>query len=292
MKIVQSYWSKPYQASCINGGMGGWTHKMFHYMSCALSCLKLSEFYPLELVADNEGIDVLINKIGLPYKSVKNDLEGIDYPTSLWAIGKMIAYLSQEEPFLHIDNDIYIWQKFPDKVLKGNIVVQSIEEGYQHNGLYTMDVVGKFKDIPQYILNTISAAHVINSINAGIIGGNNVSFMNEYANEAIRFVKSNLNNILKLENPEGFNLIFEQCLLYNMAEQRNEDIVCLIDKRMTLEYRELVRFWNVPLSESFIHTISSYKRHFAIGREVAQRLWFEYPDYFYRIQKLVKENII
>lgn len=292
MKIVQSYWSKPYEVSSDNGQMGGWTHKLFHYMSCALSCLKLSEYYQTELVTDQVGRNILVDKIGLPYQFVKEDLEGVNYPTSSWAIGKIIAYLSQTEPFLHVDNDIYIWDKFPDKIIQSNLAVQSVEEGYTYNDLYTRDVIDKFDYVPNPILDCKMYDYKVTGINAGIIGGNNISFIHKYAKEAIRFVDSNLNCIDKLLNPNGFNLVFEQCLFYNMARQSNEEITCLIDEQMNLEYRELVRFWDAPFHTSYIHAISSYKRHYVIGEQVAQRLWYEYPDYFYRIQQLVKDNEI
>ena len=99
MKIIQSYWSKPYRR-VNNGFYGGWYSKIFHYMSCAISCLKLSEFYPVELVTDKKGKRLLIDKLGLPYTSASDDLEYIDYPEDLWAAGKIVAYSKQNEPFI------------------------------------------------------------------------------------------------------------------------------------------------------------------------------------------------
>lgn len=292
MKIIQSYWSEPYEKSKIGEQMGGWCDKIFHYMSCAFSCLKLSEYYPVELITDRKGKDVLVDKIGLPYRWVKDDLENIHYPTELWAVAKILAYAIQKEPFIHVDNDVYIWAAFPEYITNSNLAVQSIEENYEHNKIYTKDIIDKFKYVPAVILEQKNNNQTINSINAGIIGGNNISFIQDYAQEAIKFIELNINKLDKLSNLKGFNLIFEQCLFYSMAEQRGEKIACLLNEKMNLEYRELVRFWDVPGIRTYIHAISTYKEHYVIGEQIAQRLWYEYPEYFYRIQRLIEKKAI
>lgn len=272
--------------------MGGWFDKSFHYMSCALSCLKLSEFYPVELITDTKGKDIFVEKIGLPFQKTRIDLEKIDYPTELWAIAKIIAYNLQTEPFLHIDNDIFIWSELPEHIIKSNLVVQSIEEGFNHNRQYVYDITNKFKYIPSSILDQKKNKTNIDSINAGIIGGNNLNFIKEYSREAINFIEQNRSCLQNITNIKGFNLVFEQCLFYCMAIQKNEKITCLLDKRMNLEYRELVQFWEVPNINTYIHAIASYKEHYVIGEQIAQRLWYEYPEYFYRIKNLIKRNAI
>lgn len=292
MKIVQSYWSKPYEKSNVGDRMGGWCNKMFHYMSCAFSCLKLAERYPVEFVTDRRGRDIFVDKIGLPFQAVKDDLENIEYPTDLWAVAKIITYALQTEPFLHVDNDVFIWSEFPESIEKSNLAVQSIEENYAHNSLYAEDIIRKFDYVPEVILEQKKNRTVINSINAGIIGGNHLPFIHDYAREAIRFIERNLNKLDALDNLKGFNLIFEQCLFYQMARQQGEDIACLLNEKMNLEYKELVRFWDAPRFRGYIHAISTYKEHYVIGEQMAQRLWYEYPDYFYRIQQLIKANAI
>jgi len=49
MKIVQSFWSKPMlmndNSDAIFRSNGGWTDRIYFYMSWALSCLKFKEIY-------------------------------------------------------------------------------------------------------------------------------------------------------------------------------------------------------------------------------------------------------
>ena len=97
MKIVQSFWTKPF----LSGGKGmagtrlngGWPEKKFNYFSWALSCLQLRKYYDnVQLVTDDLGKELLIEKMQLPYSSVTTDLNQLDkYNANLWALGKICA---------------------------------------------------------------------------------------------------------------------------------------------------------------------------------------------------------
>jgi len=93
-KIVQSYWTEAYR----NSSNRGWAFKETHYMSWALSCLQLRQFYnEVELVTDSAGADLLINKLHLPYTSCKLTLDKLsDKNPALWALGKITAYKEQQ----------------------------------------------------------------------------------------------------------------------------------------------------------------------------------------------------
>src|ERR1700749_4013895 len=105
MKIVQSFWSAPYlfskKESPGSRFNGGWPEKRFNYFSWALSCLQLSKFYTdVELITDSRGKDLLIDKMALPYTTVKVRLDELDrYDPGLWALGKILSYAQNDEPF-------------------------------------------------------------------------------------------------------------------------------------------------------------------------------------------------
>jgi len=293
MKIIQSYWSKPYNRAS-NGFYGGWYSKTFHYMSCALSCLKLSEFYTVELITDKRGKRLLVEEMGLPYKSVYDDLEYIDYPEDLWAVGKIVAYAKQNESFIHVDNDIFIWNSFSNDLVNSDLIAQSEEENHEYYEKFYDDISKFFDYIPQQILeHRENYSQQKNfSVNAGILGGNNVDFIKEYTNEAFIFIEKNLKNLNKLPDPSSFNLLFEQYLFYCIAQTNKEEIGYYFDTKMDSRYKELLSFWNVPNSCSYIHPLSNYKNYYIICEQITQRLWFEYPDYYKRIQELIKQNIL
>lgn len=101
-------------------------------MSWALSCLQLKQFYDeIELITDSEGADLLINKLHLPYTSYLTTLDKLnDENPAIWTLGKIAAYEMQQEPFIHVDGDIYIWKPFPKRIENAGIVAQNIEKNY------------------------------------------------------------------------------------------------------------------------------------------------------------------
>lgn len=291
MKIIQSYWSKPYSYS--KDRNGGWYNKAFHYMSCALSCLKLSEFYEIELITDLNGKRIFFDEIGLPFNSVKTDLESIsNYPPELWAIGKLFSFRMQDTPFIHVDNDIFIWGHFSENIEKADLISQNKEENYTHNYKFFSDIIENFEYIPKSINNIWDKEKKVTIANAGIIGGNNLDFIHEYVKEAFLFIENNLNNLHKLKYKDKFNIIYEQYLFYSLSHQKEIPITFFIKEQIDDKFRGLVNFWETPFSKKYIHALASYKHHYIIGEQIAQRLWFEYPDYFNRIHKLIKRGIL
>lgn len=291
MKIIHSYWSKPYLIS--NENTGGWSNKIFHYMSCTLSCLKFREHYEIELFTDKKGKELFIEKLQLPYTKVHVVLDNLNkYSSDLWAIGKIYTYGKQTEPFIHVDNDVYIWAKLPLYLENAGIIAQHKEVDYPHNREFYTDVKNIFLYIPSSIIEFRKTEKRIIEINAGIFGGNNIEFISKYADEAFSFINQNLDSISLLKYKGMFNTIFEQYLLYCMAAIENEEISYLLNEEINSDFLGLADFWNVPNAKTYIHTVGYYKKHYQIGEQMAQRLWIEYPDYYYRIVKLMKNGEI
>ena len=120
MNIIQSYWSKPAfhknQDFSNNRKFGGWlSYKYFLYSLC-FSCLTIKRHHKtLDLYTDDDGYDLFINKLKLPYDNVLvilNELNGEDH--RLWVLGKLKAILLQDHPFIHVDNDVFLWDSLPD----------------------------------------------------------------------------------------------------------------------------------------------------------------------------------
>ena len=110
MKICQTLWCG--KKKLISDSFG-WISPQHHLMAWSYSVLKLREFYKdLELYTDFEGKNILIDLLQLPYSKVHTDYEYIDINPNLWAYPKILTYNRQEEPFIHIDGDIFIWKKF------------------------------------------------------------------------------------------------------------------------------------------------------------------------------------
>jgi hypothetical protein len=295
MKIIQSYWTSP---NFVEGKVpkSGWTHGIFEYMSWALSCLKWKQYYDrVELVTDNKGKELLIDKIQLPYTSVTTELNDIKkyIPyNNLWAVGKIYAYHIQKEPFLHVDGDVFIWRRLPDYFQNSTLIAQQIE--YQnefHLGAYK-EISQNLDYIPEIIKTYVNKKNRINQINAGIIGGNDMAFFKEYTCEAIKFIDNNLHKLNTLKTSSAFPCMFEQFLFYCIAHERKKDISYLLHKEnMEQNFKGLADFHLIP-EASYIHLLGFYKEEFYNGEMIAHRLWHEFPVYYKRIVDLHSKGLI
>lgn len=288
MKMIQSYWSKPLDAISSEGHLGGWSYSIFHYMSVAYSCLKYREFYEVELITDKKGKKILIDDLGLPYTSCQTKLDDInDYPPLLWAMGKIYTYSLQNEPFLHVDNDTFIWSEFPLQIMNADIVSQHLETNYGHNNRYYNDIEDQLEYIPEVIREYRKTDQAVTENNAGIIGGKDIRFFKEFAQESISFVDRNFISFKKLKSLGMFNTIFEQYLFYCMAKVQNKKVTYLLEN-IDDSFKGLTNFYEVPYKRKFIHTLGPYKTSYTAGEHMVQRFWYEYPEYYKRIIKLFK----
>jgi len=286
MKIIQSLWSKP------SSETGGWSEKIFYYMSWALSCLKLKEFYKsVELYTDQKGKKLLIDTLQLPYDKVHVVLDDLnDYSPKLWALGKVYTYYLQNEPFIHVDGDIFIWDKFPDRIENAPLIAQHKEENYEHHLSAARSLIGAKFDFNKAINPTNKTE--INEVNAGILGGKNIEFFTIYTNEVFDFVKKNKNQIELSKEMEitYVNTIFEQYFFYQLALNNRIDIAYLFINKINPPFPQLVKFESLPYINTYIHTIAFYKKIFNVGANVAHRLWYEYPDFYYKILKIIENE--
>jgi hypothetical protein len=294
MKIIHSFWSKPYLGSNTfnhNRSVGGWMHKNYFFMSCTLSCLRFLDIYGrIDLVTDKKGKRLFIDILGLPYTNVSTDLDALEeYDESLWALGKIYTYGMQNEAFLHVDNDIFIWSTFPQKIEKAPLIAQNIESNHEYYRDLMDFVYREFTYKPDFLIphesNDIPKAY-----NAGIMGGNDFAFFKIYTKEVFNFINKN-KVILKETRKGGINCIFEQLFFYILANNNNIPVECLLPE-MDEYLIGLANFHLVPQKATYIHTVASYKTNNVICRLLARRLHYEFPEYYYRIEQLVKDNMI
>jgi hypothetical protein len=100
-------------------------------MAWALSCLRLKEHYPnLHLYTDNRGYEILVEYLNLPYSDVHACYDSIDhYSETLWTLPKIMTYAAQKGPFIHVDGDVFIWEKLRFELENAQLVAQNFEAG-------------------------------------------------------------------------------------------------------------------------------------------------------------------
>lgn len=296
MKIVQTFWSHPIinkvDATLDSRFSGGWFEKKYNYISWALSCLQFNKFYDnIELVTDKLGYELLINKIGLPYTSVIVKLDNLkQYNPSLWALGKIFTYSLQNEQFIHADGDVFIWEKFPERIEKAQLISQNLENGFPIYYKVLEEIDTHFNYIPSCISLNRRINKNINAYNAGIIGGKNYKFFKAFAEEVFNFINNNSYNI-HLVNTCQLNIIFEQYLYYCLANEKKINVECLL-VNIDQEFSGLQIFENVPKNTKFIHIVGGYKKEEKLCKNMANRLRLESPEFYYKINYLLSNNLI
>ncbi|MEN5197002.1 DUF6734 family protein [Sphingobacterium faecium] len=297
MRIIQSLWTKPilnYSIQSEHGRFsGGWLETRYNLMSWSLSCLQLLKFYDeVELYTDRLGKHLLIDILQLPYSKVHLVFDSFDeFNTDLWALGKVFVYGLQKSPFIHVDGDVYIGERFPSRIEKASLVAQNVEKGYSLWYPPLMDNLKKQGVIfPDIILDVIEREGEINAYNAGIIGGNDTDFYRCYSKASLEFVMSNICNIDKTDIG-GFNTIYEQNLFYSLAVSKKMPVNSLFETENKEELDDNVRsftsFHQFPHISKYIHLYGvECKRNEKYCDELSVKLRTLYPEFHSKIESL------
>ncbi len=294
MKIVQTYWSKPSiypNNSSLNRNNGGWPDKSFHAASWALSFFQLKKYYSdIHLYTDYEGKKWLIDELQLPYSKVHVVLNQFDYlPVTLWAIPKIFVYSQQNEPFLHIDSDVFIWQKFQNKIINGRIVAQSFDfnRDFYKNAI-TIAQMGFIKKICKS-LNFDVTKNEINGVNAGVLGGNDYFVFKHFGKLIFKHLPELIPHF-NFEGIENLNFLLEQLCFYSYCQQKKVKIDYLL-KNDEPDYQSLMKFYLVPSKVKYIHLISNAKENHYACTMVKLHLEKYHVEYYKRHKNKFLSNI-
>src|SRR5258708_5051285 len=131
-QLIHSLWTAPYKESVFRLN-GGFKNKYYFLLSATLSFFSFKKNVPnakFKLVTDDIGASMLIDELGLPYDEVDLKLNDVKAESDIWSVGKLHAF-QQNEPFLHVDFDAYLFKPISKEILNGKIVVCNSEENYR-----------------------------------------------------------------------------------------------------------------------------------------------------------------
>jgi len=270
----------------------GWVAPEYHLMGWALSCLQLDEIYGcVDLYCNSRSANLLTNKIGLPYKKVKISLDSFSMPNKrLWALPKIATYMLQQEPFIHVDGDVFLFNKLPDTVVGKELIAQNLEESSIYHLAVQKQIVKHLIYIPQCVKDDFVVSQPLKTLNAGIIGGTNLDFICEFSNIATNYVWNNVERLHKI-NSDKFNVFFEQHLFYSLARQKDVTVSLLFEELIeNNDYVGLGDFHEVPFKRNYLHLLGNYKRDEFTCMQMASKLRKLHPEYFYRIISLFRKS--
>jgi hypothetical protein len=271
----------------------GWVAPEYHIMGWALSCLQLQKIYGnVELFANSKAAKLLIDILQLPYQKVFTTHDRLILPhKELWALPKLYTYSLQNEPFLHIDGDVFLFKQFDNLFLDGDLIAQNIEEATEYYTSTQRELMKYFTFFPNCVRKDFEKSEPINAVNAGILGGKNIGFISKYTQKAFEYINKNVDNF-RFIDVDKFNVFFEQHLFYALAKEKNLFINVLFADILNDNGYNLGNFQEVPFKRNYLHLLGHFKKDEFTCIQMAAKLRDLYPDYYYKILSLFKENKI
>ena len=299
MKAVWSFWSKPFDhaAGSLWGSFEGFLH------SWVLSFQLAQAHYPLtELHTDSAGARLLVDRLQLPFDDVHITLDALsDHDPDWWALGKLYAYREQTEPFVHIDQDVYLWKRLPDALVEADVFAQSPEQFEPGDPTSWYPILAVEDCFDRATTGTVpdewhwyrKQSSLLEAACCGILGGTHLDFINNYAQRAIDFVESPANQSAwaLFGDRARCNVLVEQYLLKACVEWHR----CCGDRgKFQMDY--LFPSHGAPFDEAeakrvgFTHLIAGAKQNGEVLKLLSNRVRHDYPNQYERIARIVADG--
>lgn len=127
MNIIMSLWTKP----CTDGKSHGFRTVENMIDSLILSSNVAKKHYSeIHFYTDELGYEWIAPHLDqLPFTKIEVCLDQFNWvPDIYWSFVKVAIYALQKKPFIHIDNDVFLWDKIPEHILKNqDFVFQETE---------------------------------------------------------------------------------------------------------------------------------------------------------------------
>jgi hypothetical protein len=281
MRAVWSFWSKPYLAE----KNFSWRTELHHRLSWILSVESARpHFASTALVTDDAGADLLVNTLGLHFNHVSTSLNDLanDDP-DWWTLGKVTAYSQQEEPFLHIDSDAYLFRPLPDHAMRAAIVAQHPEGTAYALPWYDVDRAEMAirlhgnRNIPEAWSWYRTFSPVQDAACCGIAGGHDTNFFRRYGETVLGVLRAPENRHAFDEWPDKrvLNPMFEQYLLAACAAHDHVPITYLFQSHEHAAN-------GAGTQMGFAHLMAGAKSDADLTRRLELRVARDYPQLYER----------
>jgi hypothetical protein len=278
MKAVFTLWKQPMDMGLMHCGY------LSNFDMAVSTCLAVETarlyYKEIELVTDDSGKELLCDHLKLPFTSVNLALNNYKHiPVQHWAYPKMVAYSVQDRPFIHLDNDVYLWDGIPSDIKSKALAFQNIEVSDTMYNHYRQGI-GRFYASNEHSTR-VAHNYVPYAFNCGVVMANDIEFVQEWWEAAELYVE-HPRNAWMWENHEiltsaNHNLVFEQWFPSCLAKQRG------------LELDRDIGFVLLPYERKgfrFTHTLGHVKREKIVAERVWERVKHQYPNYVRALEDL------
>ncbi|MEO1053122.1 MAG: DUF6734 family protein [Bacteroidota bacterium] len=271
----------------------GWPSHEMSLISMAYSCLQAKSLgFSINLVTDPFGRHICNDVLNLPYNKIETLFpETNDFCNDqffLFPIFKIQAYAAQHEPFIHIDNDVFLFNRnvFPDSSPSLITQNQELDLAFYANGLE--EINNSFHYIPKLFKGANGTE--MKAFNAGVIGGTDIDFFKRFEKEALHFAEQNAAHFAAAEH-NNFLPILEQLLFSAMAQEESKAVHTIFEAKVAdVKYLSLSQLENAPEKAHYIHPVSSNKNIPAFCETLIKKFKSAYPEYYHRIIAYCRKN--
>lgn len=157
-----------------------------------LSSNLLRQHFPkIKLICNEIARYFIIEKLKIPFDQVDLSVQHLENH-HIWAAGKLKSYSIQNEPFIHIDHDAFVYERFPYRILNAQLVAQNAETFFRNDikfwltQYYFPERLFSYKDIlPEPVIKIIREKNIYNPYNMGVFGGTDIEFIKKYADASL-----------------------------------------------------------------------------------------------------------
>ncbi len=297
MMAVWSFWTKPFRSH----KQSIWGSEKHHLLSWILSVETARQHYPdTSLFTDDEGAKMLVDGLGLEFDHLSTDLNVLDkHDPEWWSLGKIYAYRAQENPFIHIDSDVFLWNPLSKRVESAPIFAQSPEylsEGFCYCPQEFITFIEHMNGwVPEELIWYSTQVEEQRGDGCGIFGGNQVDFIQYYADTAIKLIedKTNFVNWSPLSRKSIHMMLVEQYLLAACIEyQKNKSESYSSDIRIEYLFNSIAEADNPAKVKEvgYTHLWGDAKRNRNIGDRLEKRVARDYPQHYSRCIEYLKSQ--
>lgn len=291
MRAIWSFWSKPFE----NHYHQFWFSAAHHFYSWVLSVETARKHYPrTALYTDDAGARLLVDKLGLGFEQVHTSLNALShYDPDWWTLGKVQTYRVQTEPFVHIDNDVFLWEPLPPETESAGVFAQNAEHfahGIWH--YHPEEFEGPLASCPGGWLPEEwrwyrSADLPQRGENCGVFGGHRIDFVQHYASQALKLIDhpGNQPAWVAMQNKRFNTILVEQYVLSACLEYH----ACRPDSpyrgiEIKYVFGSLEEAFDPKLSSriGYTHLLGPSKREQDNADRLERRVKRDYPDHYER----------
>lgn len=248
--------------------------------STALACIVAKDHFNQVIMYTTTNWYKLFRDLGIPFDGIDTRLDLLKFDKYFWAYSKLVTYSSQTESFIHIDNDVFMWDGLPKHCKGKRYIFQSKEPFVNPAYHYYKPLREIFDEAP--IKPNI---HRINEkkgwvYNCGICGGTDVDLFKEHIKLSREYVFAPENHYLFYHKYKDMlihqNLMHEQYFLGSLIDKYklHKKVGVLsndVDGINTTNFR-------------YTHLWGTSKKDGGVPEKVQRRLRQLNPELYYRIR--------